>query len=264
MLIDTHAHLGHRQFVNDIAEVIQRSHAAQVDLLVAPGTDIENSRLLLQLHQTWPELRPALGVHPCDVDGISVTDLNWVSELREMASQPGVAAIGEIGLDYFHAPPEGFTKDAWKAQQHRALELQLDLAAELGLNAIIHTRDSHDDTLEIVKRYSGRVRTVFHCFTGNADQARELADLGHLVSFTGILTFKNSPQIQAAFREIDDGTFMLETDSPFLAPVPYRGKRCEPAYLANIAEFGAWLRDTTPEELAEVTTNTAQRFFRGL
>lgn len=264
MLIDTHAHLGHQRFSDDLPSVIGRAHAAGVRALIAPAVDIPNTRHLLSLHERHPTLHPAAGIHPCDVDSVSKDDFAWLEELRSLALQPAVTAIGEIGLDYFHAPPEGFTKEGWRDQQHRVLHAQLTLAVELGLNTIIHTRESHQEMVEVIRGYTGRLRAVFHCFTGTTDQAKTLIDLGHLVSFTGIVTFKNSPVIQATARELPSGSFMLETDAPYLAPVPHRGQRCEPAYVADTACFVAQLRDVPLTTLAAETTATAERFFRNL
>ncbi len=262
MLIDTHCHLGHKQFASDLTDVVARAEAAGVGQMVTPAVDIANARQLLDLSRIHPQMHPAVGIHPCDVD--SVAGEGWVDELRALAKEPGVAAIGEIGLDYFHAPPEGFNIDSWKQHQAHVLLLQLDLAAELGLNVILHTRESHDDLVAAMRPFTGRLRGVFHCFTGTPGQAAELIGMGHLVSFTGIVTFKNSPAIQATAKAVPADGFMLETDSPYLAPVPHRGKRCEPAFVADTARFVAALRGVSLEELAAATTATARAFFRGL
>lgn len=262
MLIDTHAHLDHRQFTADLPEVMQRALAAGVTQWVAPATSLDSARRLLALSHEHAALHPAVGIHPCDAD--SVSGEAWVEDLRALAKDARVAAMGEIGLDYYHAPPEGFDLASWKAHQAQVLRLQLEVGVELGLNAIIHTRDSHDDLLAQIRPFTGRLRAVFHCFTGTEVQARELIEMGHLVSFTGIVTFKNSPVIQATARALPTGSFMLETDSPYLAPVPHRGKRCEPAFVAETARFVAALRGVSLEDLAAETTATARGFFRGL
>ena len=164
MLTDTHCHLGHHRFTDDLELVLQRATAAQVTRCVAPATDIPNARLLLELSRKYPQIHPAIGIHPCDVDSVFCTDFDWMAELRELAMQPGVAAIGEIGLDYFHKAPEGFTEESWQEQQQRVLTAQLDLAVELGLNAIIHTRESHDAMV----RPSAPTRASFvPCFTAS-------------------------------------------------------------------------------------------------
>ncbi len=139
---------------------------------------------------------------------------------------------------------------------------QLDLAAELGFNVVIHQRDAWDDTLEIMKPYTGKVRGVFHCFGGTAEQAGEVLYLGHLVSFTGIVTFKNGASVREVATQIPLGKFMVETDCPYLAPVPFRGKRCEPAYTRLVADSIATARGISLEDVAEMTTQTAEEFFR--
>ncbi|MDZ4289053.1 MAG: TatD family hydrolase [Prosthecobacter sp.] len=261
MFFDTHTHLGSRQFDADLQEVLTRARAAKVTRMMAPATDLENARKLLAFAEGEPDVRVAVGVHPTDVD--SVSGEAWISELRELAQHPKVAAIGEIGLDYFHAPPEGFDLPSWKAHQALCLRLQLDLAADLGLNVVLHNRESWDDLVAIVMPYSGRLRGVFHCYTGTLEQAQPLLDAGHLISFTGIVTFKNPGPAGETARAVADGCYMLETDAPYLAPVPYRGKRCEPAYVADTARAVAAMRGQSVEEIAYSTTETALRFFRG-
>lgn len=262
MLTDTHTHLGSRQFDADLPAVLQRARAAGVTRMIAPAVDLENTRKLIAIAENEPDVRLAAGIHPCDVD--SVSGDAWIDELRTLAQHPKVAAIGEIGLDYFHAPPEGWTQENWRSHQHTCLRVQLDLAVELGLNVILHNRESWDDLTAIVMPYSGRLRGVFHCYTGTLDQARPLLDAGHLISFTGIATFKNAGVIAETARDVPAGHFMLETDAPYLAPVPHRGKRCEPAHVADTARHLATLRGLTLEELAELTTLTALGFFKGL
>ena len=261
MLIDTHAHLDHRQFTNDLPDVITRARAAGVTTWVAPATSIDSARALAALAAQHEGLHPLRRHSPLRCDH-SVSGEAWIEELRAVAQAPNVAAIGEIGLDYYHKAPGGFEDAAWKAHQATVLRAQLELAVELKLNAIIHTRESHDDLISQISPFTGRLRAVFHCFTGNEEQARQLVDMGHLVSFTGIATFKNSPVIQATAKALPAGTFMLETDSPYLAPIPNRGKRCEPAFVADTVRFVAELRGESFEELAAHTTQTARSFFR--
>jgi TatD DNase family protein len=262
MFFDTHTHLGSRQFDSDLPEVITRARAAGVDRMLVPATDLPNARKCLEIAvQNSPGIRVATGIHPCDVD--SVSGDAWIDELRLLACHPCTAAIGEIGLDYFHAPPDGFDLASWKAHQAHCLRLQLDLAVELGLNVILHNRESWDDLVAIVKPYTGRLRAVFHCFTGTFDQARPLLDDGHLISFTGIVTFKNPGPARDTLRQVPDGAYMLETDAPYLAPVPHRGKRCEPAHVADTARATALIREQSLEQVAQVTRDAAHSFFKG-
>lgn len=261
MFFDTHTHLGSRQFDTDLPAVLARARAAGVSRMVAPATDLPNARQLLAAVENEPDVRVAVGIHPTDVD--SVTGTAWVEELRQLAAHPKVCAIGEIGLDYFHAPPEPFTLDSWKAHQAEVLKAQLDLAVELGLNVILHNRESWEDLTAQVLPYSGRLRGVFHCFTGSFEQAQPLIQQGHLISFTGIVSFKNAGIIAETARQVPAGAYMLETDAPYLAPVPHRGKRCEPAYVADTARCVAGLRGEPLEQVAAETTRTALAFFRG-
>lgn len=261
MFFDTHTHLGSRQFDGDLQEVLTRARAAGVSQMLAPATDLENAHKLLKIAESEPDVRVAVGIHPCDVDSVIGTE--WINELRELARHERVAAIGEIGLDYFHAPPEGFDLPSWKAHQARCLIAQLDLAVELGLNVILHNRESWEDLTTLLQPYTGRLRAVFHCFTGTMEQAQPLLAAGHLISFTGIVTFKNPGPAGETARMVPDGAFMLETDAPYLAPVPHRGKRCEPAFVADTARAVAVMRGQSIEELARVTSKTAKKFFKG-
>ena len=151
---------------------------------------------------------------------------------------------------------------AYKSRQGSLFQQQLDLAVELGLNVVIHQRDAWEDTLEMMRPYSGKLRGVFHCFGGSLEQANEVVDLGHLVSFTGIVTFKNGAAVRDVAAQIPPWKFMVETDCPYLAPVPFRGKRCEPAHTRIVAETIAAARGVSLKEVAEMTTQTAQEFFR--
>lgn len=261
MFFDTHTHLGSHKFDSDLPQILERARAAGVSRMMAPATDLPNARKLLALAENEPDVRVAVGIHPCDVD--SVSGEAWVSELRELAQHPKVAAIGEIGLDYFHAPPEGFDLPAWKAHQAHCLRLQLDLAVELGLNVVLHNRESWEDLTALVLPYSGTLRGVFHCYTGTLADAQPLLDQGHLISFTGIVTFKNPGPAGETVRVVPSGNYMLETDAPYLAPVPFRGQRCEPAYVADTARAVAAMRGVSVETVAEETTATALKFFRG-
>lgn len=261
MFFDTHTHLGSKQFDNDLPAVLERARAASVTCMVAPATDLENARKLLAIAEHEPDVRVAVGIHPCDAD--SLDGEAWIEELRELAKHPKVCAIGEIGLDYFHAPPEGFTLEDWKSHQAKVLAAQLELAAELKLNVILHNRESWDDLTALVLPFSDRLRGVFHCFTGTIEQARPLLERGHLISFTGIVSFKNAGVIAETARVVPANGFMIETDAPYLAPVPHRGKRCEPAHVADTARAIAALRGESVEKVAADTARNALGFFRG-
>jgi len=259
MLIDTHAHLDYSDFDDDRAQVLSRAAERGVTEMISIGTRVDSSTRAVELAENFPQVWATVGIHPCDAD--NAPD-DAVERLRKLAQSRRVVAIGEIGLDYHHLPEGEEAIARNKVKQAELFRAQLSLAMELGLNAVIHQRDSWEDTLAILKEVTGRVRGVFHCFGGTLEQAREVIALGHLVSFTGIVTFKNARQVQATAQDVAFDQFMVETDCPYLAPVPDRGKRCEPAHTRVVAEQIAKLRGVSVEEIAARTTETARGFFR--
>ena len=259
MLIDTHAHLDYTDYDPDRAEVIARATTAGVTEIISIGTRVDSSTRAVELAENFPNIWATVGIHPGEVDGVPE---DVVGRLRALAQSSRVVAVGEIGLDYHRLPENPAEAEANKARQADLFRRQLELTAELGLNAVIHQRDSWDDTLKILGEFTGRVRGVFHCFGGTLEQARDVIALGHLVSFTGIVTFKNARQVQATAQDIAFDQFMVETDCPYLAPAPDRGKRCEPAHTRRVAEQIAQLRGVPLEEIAARTTATAHEFFK--
>lgn len=258
-LIDTHAHLDYEDFAADFEAVLQRAREAGVERVISIGTSVESSRRAVELAARHPMIHAVAGVHPTTADE-APADL--VDVLRELVTQPGVAAIGETGLDYHRLPESAELQRAMKETQARVFRAQLDVAADAGLNVVIHQRDAWEDTLAILRDYTGRVRGVFHCFGGTPAQADEVLALGHLVSFTGIATFKNAAVVRETAAHVPADRFMVETDCPYLAPVPYRGKRCEPAHTRETAVAVAAARGETLETLAAQTTANAEAFFR--
>jgi len=259
MLIDTHAHLDYTDYDPDRAEVISRATDAGVTEIISIGTRIESSTRAVELAENFPNIWATVGIHPCDV--MEAPD-DLVDRLRVLAQSTRVVAVGEVGLDYHYLPEDTGKVDEIKLRQAEIFRAQLTLAAELNLNAVIHQRDSWDDTLAILKEFTGKVRGVYHCFGGTLEQAQEVIALGHLVSFTGIVTFKNARQVQATAQNVPFDQFMVETDCPYLAPAPDRGKRCEPAHTRRVAEQIAQLRMVRLEEIAARTTATAREFFK--
>ena len=283
MLIETHAHLDYPDFANDFDDVLRRATDAGVTRIITIGTSVESSRRAIDLAGKYPNIFAVIGVHP--TYALQVAE-DVITPLRELAKNPRVAAIGEIGLDYHHLPSVEAAKQkhiqvfnalqseteeqiearieegAYKSKQAELFEQLLDLAVELRLNVVIHQRDAWDDTLEILRDYGRQVSGVFHCFGGTLNQANEVLDLGHLVSFTGIVTFKNGKQVREVAAKVPIDRFMVETDCPYLAPVPFRGKRCEPAHTRLVAEEIAKARGASLEEIAGATTATAEEFFR--
>jgi len=256
VLTDTHAHLDYPEFQADFSGVLARADAAGVNRLICIGTGLDSSRAAIALAEKWPQIWAVAGVHPNHVPNERI---DFLPALRELATNRRVAAIGETGLDYFRLRQDD---SAGRAAQAAAFRAQLDLAADLSLPVVIHERNSWDDTLAILRDYTGRVRAVFHCFGKSPEQAREVLALGHLVSFTGIVTFKNAPDAQASAATIPLDSFMLETDCPYLSPVPHRGKKCEPAFVRHTAEHIAEIRGIPLTDLAAATEATAKHFFR--
>ena len=281
-LIDTHAHLDFPDFEPDLEGVVARAAEAGVTRIITIGTGIESSRHAVALAERFPNVFAVVGVHPTNV---IEEGLDFLPVLTELARHPKVVAIGETGVDYHHVPEElqpakvaavdsallaQCTSDqerliaegAWKAAQADAFRMQLDLAVDLGLNVVIHQRSAWEETLEILRPYTGKVRGVFHCFGGTLKESEEVRSLGHLVSFTGIITFKNAEQVRLTAAAAPADGYMVETDCPYLAPVPHRGKRAEPAHTRLVAETIANARGVSLEEIAASTTRTAEEFFR--
>ena len=263
MLIDTHCHLVTQKYLeSELEEIIARAEGAGVTRMIAIGTDLEDSRRNTDLAEQFESVYATVGIHPTDVLDLPTSD-SWLQELSALLDHPKVVAIGEIGLDYYHPPRQG-TAEAYHARQAEVFKAQMELAVEKGYNIVVHTRDSYDDAVAMLAPFDGKLQAVLHCFSGSAEQAESLWQRGHLVSFTGIATFKNAREVQECAQSVAPGSFMVETDAPFLAPVPFRGKRCEPAYTRHTAEHIANLRGITLEELAAETSATARQFFQGL
>ncbi len=259
---DTHAHLDYPEFQPDFAEVLARAEAAGITRMISIGTNLESSERAVRLAEKHPSVYAAVGWHPNDALS-APEDLR--PALRQLAAHPKVVAIGETGLDYFHLPgSSGGTpaEDArHKRRQAEIFQQQLEVAVELGLNCVIHQRASFDDTLAQAKPFAGRTRGVFHCFGESVARLEQILAMGWLVSYTGIVTFKNGQNIRDAVAATPMGRFMLETDCPYLAPVPHRGRRCEPAFVKEISETVAQVKRCSLEELSEATCRTAQEFF---
>lgn len=262
---DTHCHLDFPDFKEGAAEVVRRAQDAGISRIITIGTDLASSRRAIELAAAHEPVWAAVGWHPSDVMD-APPDVRPL--LRELAAQPKVVAIGEIGIDHYRLPSQrggSAEEDArHKARQVEVFQQQLEVAAELGLNCVIHQRSALEPTLEVFAPFADRVKGVFHCFVDDPAAMRRIVELGSLVSFTGILTFKNAETVRDSLRAAPADRFMLETDAPFLAPMPYRGKRCEPAYVREIAGIAAEVRGVPPEQLSTETCATARAFFQGL
>ena len=262
---DTHAHLDFPDFREEVDEVVQRASDAGISRIVTIGTELESSRRAIDLAKRFDGVFAAVGWHPNDC--LSAPDDVRV-ELERLAKAPKVVAIGEIGIDHYRLPStrggSAAADEAFKARQASLFRQQLEVAAQLGLNVVVHQRASFEACIEVFEPFADRVRGVFHCFVNDPAAARRVIDLGSLVSFTGVCTFKNAGDVRESLASVPLDKLMLETDAPFLAPVPYRGKRCEPAYVQEISQVAAETRGIGLEELAEATGTTARGFFKGL
>jgi TatD DNase family protein len=253
MLMDTHAHVQTRQFDKDRDAVIQNAFAAGVARILIPGVEMETSQSAVELAARYPgQVFAAVGVHPHDATDLTPEALD---SLRALATQPGVVAIGEIGLDYYRdlSPRE---------TQRQALMTQCGLASELDLPVVLHNRDSHADLIELLRAHGGGLRGVFHCFIGDQAMARDALDLGFYLSFAGPLTYPQNETLREVAAWAPEDRILVETDSPYLTPPPYRGKRNEPKHVAIVAQRLAELRNVSFERIAEMTNQNAETLFR--
>ena len=251
-LFDTHAHYDSRKFDADRDAVLSGLPDRGVGLVVNPGCDLPSSRQAVELAQRYPFVYAAVGVHPEDCAGWEDAQ---VAQLRALAAQPKVVAIGEIGLDYYwkEPPPKELQKEVFRRQ--------LELAGELGLPVIVHDREAHGDCMDLVREYP-EVTGVFHCFSGSAEMARELVGRGWMISFTGVLTYPNARKAVEAAQAVPLEKIMIETDSPYMAPVPCRGQRCDSGLVAHTCQRLAEIKGVSPEECARITMENGRRFFR--
>ena len=265
-VIDTHCHLASAKFAGEAADLIGRANAAGVDRMITLSTGFHDIPANLALVADHPgTVMAAVGIHPCDVHSVD-TGASWQDALAAAANHPGVVAIGETGLDYYHPPPDGWSEEDFRARQRDMLRGHFEVAARCGLGIVLHTRDragrqSITDALAIAADFAGRVRPMFHCFLGPWEWAAPILALDGIISFGGIVTFPSAIDTLAAAIAAPAGVFTLETDAPYLAPAPHRGKRNEPAFVTATATFLAAKRGESAAEMAAHTTATAARFF---
>jgi TatD DNase family protein len=253
MLIDTHTHLDDARYNDDREAVIARAREAGVEAFMTIGCDLTTSQSAVQLANQHPFVYASIGVHPHEVKHING---GWYDKFRQFAHNKKVVAYGEIGLDYHynHSSP--------KEQRERFRE-QVQLARELQLPVIIHTREAQEDTIAVLREEKASdVGGVLHCFSGDAWLAKDALNLGFYLSFSGILTFQNATMLRDIAKNTPMDRLLIETDCPYLTPVPYRGKRNEPAYVSQVAKQLASLHNMSLEEIAERTSDNAKKLFK--
>ena len=251
MLFDTHAHLNDPAFDEDRAELLATFKDAGVGLVLNAGCSLESSHDCIALAESYPWIYASVGTHPDTADEVNEEVLE---AYRQMCKHPKVKAIGEIGLDYYY---ETIPREV----QQKAFRMQMQLARELNMPVIVHERNAHDDGMRIVKEFKG-VTGVFHCYSGSAEMARQLVNMGWYIGFTGVLTFKNARKAVETAERIPLERIVLETDCPFMAPEPFRGKRNDPGKVYRMAEKLAEIRNISPEEARRVTMENGKRLYR--
>lgn len=256
MLFDTHVHYDDARFDADRDALLRSMPENGVGLILNPGCDVETSRKALSYARTYPHVYAAVGFHPENIEGMSDEAVaDGLREIEAMAADPRVRAIGEIGLDYYWVKDEGERR-----RQQEVFRAQMRMAGRLGLPVIVHDREAHLDSLTIAEQYP-KVHGVFHCYSGSAEFARRLLDLGWYLSFTGVITFKNAKKALEVIRMMPLDRLMIETDAPYMAPEPYRGKRNSSLYVHRMAETIAEVRGLPVQEVERITTENGKRFF---
>jgi len=252
MFIDTHAHLFYPNFEGELDEVISRAKENGIDYILVPATDLKTAEQVIDLTDKYEMVYGAVGVHPHDTKD---WDSSFIPKIEKLTKNKKIVAIGEIGLDYYYDfSPKEKQIDAFKAQ--------IELALKLDLPVIIHNRDSDEDVMEIIRGYCGSgLKAQFHCFNGSLENAMELVGMNYMISFTGNITFKKADNLRKILQHIPPENLLLETDSPFMTPVPHRGKRNEPSNVKYIAEQIAELHKLRLLDVARITSFNAFRTF---
>lgn len=254
MFVDSHCHLDRldlSSYDGDLAGVVDAANQRGVMRMLCIGIDLGNAQTVVDIANKYPGIYASVGVHPLDIGDSLAAE----QTLRALANQPKVVAIGETGLDYY------YSKDNAKLQQ-QSFHLHLELAAQLKKPVVVHTRDAREDTLAII-RESGDLETagVMHCFTESWEMAKAALDMNYYISFSGIVTFKNAGDLRDVAKKVPLDKLLIETDSPYLAPVPYRGKKNEPKYVVEVAACVADLKGLSVDELARITSDNFDRLF---
>ncbi len=251
--IDSHAHLDFKEFDSDLDQVIERARAADIKLIVNVGTNVNRSLRSVELAQKYPEIYAAVGIHPHDLSQVTDQD---VTRIDELLRKNKVIALGEVGLDYFR-------KLSPRKTQQDFLRAFFDLAARHNKPVILHCRDAFSDLVGILNEYP-TLSGVAHCFLGNWQTARQFLNRGFLISFTGAITYpgKNHDALIEVIKNVPLDSFLIETDSPYLAPIPFRGKRNEPSYVIEVAKYIGALKNLTPEKIGGHALENAKYLFK--
>lgn len=254
MLIDSHAHIQGNEYDGEVEAVIERARGAGVEKIIAVGGagDMSSNTDAIALADSFHAVYATVGMHPHDAKDVGIEELET---LRGLTTHPKVVAVGETGLDYYY-------NHSSHELQEQAFSSFIHMACETGLPIVVHERDAAEKAAELLRQEgNGKLCGVIHCFTGNYQAARAYLDLGFYLSFTGIITFKNAEPLRAVVRQIPLDRILVETDAPYLTPVPHRGKRNEPAYVRFVAETVAKVRGISLEEVAGITTANTQKLF---
>ena len=256
MFIDSHCHLDRLDlsaYQGDLGLALAAARQAGVDRVLCISIDLDNAPVVVALAEQYADVYAAVGVHPADCTEV-VPD---IAKVRELATRNKVVAIGETGLDYYHIKTEGA-----QAVQRQSFINHLRLGAELGLPMVVHTRDAREDTLDFIREYGSKESAgVLHCFTETLEMAKAALDMNYCISISGIVTFRNAAELRDVVKYLPLDRLLIETDAPYLAPVPHRGKANEPRFVAEVARFIAELKGVSPEVLGEKTTENFYRLF---
>ena len=251
MIFESHAHYDDEAFDSDRSELLSQCQNQGIEYIVNVSASLGSVKSTLALAEEYPFIYAAVGIHPDEVGELNEENFAW---LKEQCRHPKTVAVGEIGLDYYwQEVPRDLQKEVFRAQ--------LALAQRLDMPVIVHDREAHGDSLAIVKEFPG-VRGVFHCYSGSVEDAKTLIKLGWHLSFTGTITFKNARKAPEVIAAVPLDRIMVETDAPYMAPTPYRGKRCDSRYVYRMAETIAQIKGLTTQEVENATTANGKRLFK--
>ncbi len=260
MYVDTHAHLNFKAFKKDLEEVIDRAKKSGIEKIIIPGAKINSSKRAVEISQNYESCFAAVGIHPHHTDEFLKLGRSAVEEeLKKLIAKQKVVAVGEIGLDYHEYKGYPPITPETKKRQKELLQLQIEIAIKFNLPVIFHCREAQDDQLDMIKGY--KLTGVFHCFGGEKKHLEKVLEMGFYVGFDGNITYPENKNLRDLVKFAPIDRILLETDSPFLTPIPFRGQRNEPAYLTNTASLIAQIHKISLEKVSEITTQNAMKLF---